>query len=374
MFGEDHKRHRRIMNPAFGMSEIKSLVPVFFEAVSTLTNKWKDILLDAKDQSEVFNITKWASRATLDAFGHAGFDYDFGAMEDKDNRLAAAAEMFASPTDGMLAGGTLLSSIMPSRLMIWALERMSHSNPRLARGRIMRETATEVAGKVLAEKSKELESGNGGRFKDLMSLLSGHNVLVDFCSTVKANTAPQNENNRMSDEELMAQLLALFIAGHETTANSLSWTLLELCRNPKIQTKLRQEIHQKEREIAAQGRLERGFTAEDLESLTYLDAVVKESLRFQPVVSRMHKTALTNDVLPLSQPVRTTSGVEINEIPIAKGQKAFFSIGTYQRNKALFGEDADIFRPERWLENSHIINKTTSAGVYANLWVPPSPR
>ncbi|KAL0573689.1 hypothetical protein V5O48_008260 [Marasmius crinis-equi] len=107
--GKDHKRHRRIMNPAFSPSAAKALVPVFCSAASAvglsyyiirsvtsslsrlkLINRWKEDLSVAEDQSKVFNIPYWTSRATLDAIGHAGFNYNFGAMENEDNRLAAA--------------------------------------------------------------------------------------------------------------------------------------------------------------------------------------------------------------------------------------------------------------------------------------------
>lgn len=59
------------------------------------------------------------------------------------------------------------------------------------------------------------------------------------------------------------------LAGHETTANSTSWTLLELARHPEMQKRLREEIW------AKQQALGREFEARDLESMPYLQAVVK---------------------------------------------------------------------------------------------------
>ncbi|KAL0567122.1 hypothetical protein V5O48_014867 [Marasmius crinis-equi] len=383
--GENHKRHRRIMNPAFGLSEVKALVPVFSVAASALTNKWKDLLLESVDQSEVFNVPKWASRATLDAIGHAGFEYNFGAMEDQDNRLAVAynnllqvsiprhtlfndtenpfgshsADLFAAPSDKRLIMTTLFTSLMPVRFMSWVIEYMSKSNPKLGHARVVRETAREVASEVVAEKLKEIGSGQGDRLKDVMSLL------------VKANMNPQNEKSRLSDEELLAQMLAIFIAGHETTANALSWTLLELSKRPEIQEKLREEIRHKEREIAAEERPETGFTAENLESLPYLNAVVKESLRYHPVVVRLQKAALMDDCLPLSESIKMKHGGEINELPVPKGTKVMISVAAYNRSEAIFGEDAHDFRPERWLEqNESGLNRkkgASTAGVYSNL-------
>ena len=89
----------------------------------------------------------------------------------------------------------------------------------------------------------------------------------------------------------------MFIAGHETTgesescnqtkisliltliwsATSLSWTLLELARNPEIQDKLRREIRDKKHQIRSAGTRS-GFTAEELDSMPYLNAVLKVRL------------------------------------------------------------------------------------------------
>jgi hypothetical protein len=65
-------------------------------------------------------------------------------------------------------------------------------------------------------------------------------------------------------------------AGHETTANSLSWALFELTRHPDIQDKLRTEIREK---IAEKGN--NVFSGQDYESMTYLTAVVKVSWTFR---------------------------------------------------------------------------------------------
>jgi cytochrome P450 len=63
------------------------------------------------------------------------------------------------------------------------------------------------------------------------------------------------------------------IAGHETSSATLTWTLFELCRNPQVQTKLREEIRAKEAKLIEQGKT--GFTAQDFETMPYLNAVVK---------------------------------------------------------------------------------------------------
>jgi len=65
------------------------------------------------------------------------------------------------------------------------------------------------------------------------------------------------------------------LAGYETTATALTWALLEIARRPDVQSRLRREIRQKAREIAARG--DSGFTANDFDDMEYLTAVIKVS-------------------------------------------------------------------------------------------------
>ena len=72
-----------------------------------------------------------------------------------------------------------------------------------------------------------------------------------------------------------AHFSTLLLAGFETTATSLSWSILEIARHTTVQNKLRQEIRAKEREIKARGDSE--FTSNDFDAMPYLTAVLKVS-------------------------------------------------------------------------------------------------
>jgi cytochrome P450 len=68
------------------------------------------------------------------------------------------------------------------------------------------------------------------------------------------------------------------LAGHETSATSLCWVLLEVARHPDVQKKLREEIRATEQAIFARGQAD--FTAADYEKMTYMEAVVKVRCHF----------------------------------------------------------------------------------------------
>ncbi|KAL0575665.1 hypothetical protein V5O48_006322, partial [Marasmius crinis-equi] len=357
--GDDHKRQRKVMNPAFGSKECKALVPVFFASAASynavqLSNKWKDLLSLSKDGFKVINIPAWVSLAALDALGHSAFNYNFGAMENENNVLTSVyrtffSDIFAVPTSSTFIAQAVISAL-PRQVAITLLKYMP--DPRLARGRAVREVASKVAQELVEAKTKELLQGDL-KSKDVLSLL------------VKANLSG-NEKARLSEEELSAQMQIMFVVGHESTASTLSWTLLTLSRHPEVQSRLREELREKERQIALEGRAQNGLTADDLDALPYLNAVVKETLRYNSSAVNMPKIALQDDCLPLEEIITLGDGKQVTEIPVRKGQRILLSIHGYNRSKTIFGEDADTFRPERWLEDSGV-NKATPLGVYSNL-------
>ena len=118
----------------------------------------------------------------------------------------------------------------------------------------------------------------------------------------------------------------VLFAGHETTTNALSFLLLELARNPDIQTRLRQEIHRAK--AANQGR---DFTMTNLEAMPYMQAVVKEALRLHAIVPHNYRKATKDDVVPLATPIQTRSGKIITEIPVPEGTRVILSIAGYNR-------------------------------------------
>ncbi|KAG6868121.1 hypothetical protein C0993_007422 [Termitomyces sp. T159_Od127] len=71
--------------------------------------------------------------------------------------------------------------------------------------------------------------------------------------------------------------------------------------------------------------------AADLESMPYLNAVLKETLRYHPVIISLMRQAAKNHIIPLSRPVTTTSGDVITELPVEKGQMVITPISAYNR-------------------------------------------
>ncbi|KAF8913538.1 cytochrome P450 [Mucidula mucida] len=339
--GEVHKRQRRIMQPGFGTSESKALVPIFFDHAKKMTSKWKDILADSKDQQAVFDLPGWISRAALDIIGEAAFDYHFGALDNSENELQKmytnfVFDAFAVPTHSDILTWSIMDWL-PGPILRGLLR--SAPSPRLERRRTIRQMSTMVAKKLVTEKYNALAHGKPS--KDIMSLL------------VKAN-ASENPKKRLEDPEMWAQMNSIILAGQETTMSSMCWAFLELARHPEVQRRLRNEIRATEDRACT-----RDLTAADFESMPYLGAVIKEILRFHPVV-------YNSFLLPLHKPIVTQDGRTITELPIPKGIQIISSVAAYHRNTEIFGADAHTFNPTRWLDQT--VKTPVSVGVYANLF------
>lgn len=351
--GDDHKRHRRVMLPGFGAAESRAFLSIFQNCAESMSNKWTEIISNSKEGSVVFNLSVWLSRATLDAIGEAAFDVRFSTTDNNESAQALARsynnimnDVLGSPSDGQVffLG---ISKYIPYRILEYLTDMVK--NPRIVRMREAGITAKSVAKQLVKDKVEMLLRGNGSR--DIFSLL------------VKANM-DTDAKAKLTEEELVAQIRTILLAGHETTANTISWGLLELAKQPKMQSRLREEIWETEAAVHARGDVD--FTIADFDAMPYTTAVMKEVLRFCCVVYHVQRYASEDDVLPLSQPITARSGDIIRELPVPKGTRIIASLAAYNRDKELWGEDAHEFNPERWL-NGTAKEKVTSIGVYSNL-------
>lgn len=136
--------------------------------------------------------------------------------------------------------------------------------------------------------------------------------------------------------KIRSELLNILLAGRDTTASLLSNVWFELSKRPQTWSRLRREVD------ALDGDLP---TFERLKDMKYLRAVLNESLRLFPVVPDNHRQAEVDTVLPVG-------GGEDGKSPVfvQKGQIVHWSLYTMHRRKDLYGEDAEEFKPERWLD------------------------
>ena len=137
--------------------------------------------------------------------------------------------------------------------------------------------------------------------------------------------AQDDDGTHMNDRQLRDETITLFLAGHETTANTLSWTWMLLAQNPAVEKKFHEEL---DRVLGG-----RTPTLDDLQRLTYLNHVLTESLRLYPTAWGMARLAAEEH--------------EIAGYPVHVGYGVAFAQWVVHRDARWF--DAPLeFRPERW--------------------------
>ncbi|KAE9410978.1 cytochrome P450 [Gymnopus androsaceus JB14] len=328
--GEVHNRQRKALNPAFSATQLRQFLSLFQRSTARLANKWKEEQL----VSSVVNVSQWLPKITLDVIGESAFDYKFGALDGHANELG---EIFKH----MFADSRLYPQ---TRIILFRAFRRSLPTPLAnflcrfptkeeTRFREFSDASKKVAKSVFrtaAQEANGQEDSKGS--KDVLSVL------------LRSNSA-EDPKKALDEDEVLSQMAAIMLAGHETTASTTAWLLFELTKSPKDQQRVYAEIR-------------------DVRARVGVGAELTEGLRLHPIVPNLFRQAASDDSIPLDFPIITESGEEISQIPVSKGQRIVLSIGVYNRLTQVWGDDANEWNPERFMIDS---KKKTALGVYANL-------
>lgn len=95
----------------------------------------------------------------------------------------------------------------------------------------------------------------------------------------------------------------------------------------------------------------------DVLTLKYLAYVLqREGLRYHPSLPMTLRRASTDHILPLQHPIQGLNGEILTELPISAGQLVMIDIKAFNRQTDIFGDDAEMFKPERWIGKEGILN------------------
>ncbi|KAL8118411.1 angelicin synthase-like [Apium graveolens] len=179
--------------------------------------------------------------------------------------------------------------------------------------------------------AKELDDFLEGVVEDhIIAMENEGAVNQDFVSILLENWKQNKDNGFSIDREgIKAVTLDMFIAGTNTTASTLEWTMAMLMKNPDIMSKLQNEV----RTI---GKGKTKISEDDQEKMQYLKAVFKESMRINTPTPLLYREA-RDDVKVMGYDIKSRTRVFINVWAIA-------------RDPALW-DNPEEFRPERFVDN-----------------------
>ncbi|KAI0713903.1 cytochrome P450 [Earliella scabrosa] len=353
-YGAPHRKQRKMLNPVFSTAHMRNLTPLFYD----ITDKLRiAIETRVKDGPRELDILGWMGRTALELIGQGGLGHSFDPLiaESRDEYTEAVKAMV--PAFSTIPWVRVFSPYFKYFGPAWLRRMLVNLVPVPAVHNVKRilDTVHARSVEILNAKRAAIQRGDQeilhmvGEGKDVMSIL------------LKANLMAQDED-KLPDDELLAQMTSFILAGVDTTSNSLSRILHLLAENPDVQEKLRKEIHE------AEERYSKVIPYDELSQLPYLDAICRETLRVHAPVNLSARQALTDTVLPLAEPIRGVDGKMMTEIPIPKGTFFFLNLRACNTNKALWGEDALEWKPERWLKPlPRTVEDARIPGIYANL-------
>ncbi|HYF66217.1 MAG TPA: cytochrome P450, partial [Herpetosiphonaceae bacterium] len=227
--GEGHRVQRKMMQPAFHMQRIRAYAATMVDHTRAMLDTWR--------AGEVRNVDDDMMKLTLGIVSKTLFNADVSEAE---------AHAVGAALDDIQAATTELSTMFfqPPAWLPTALNR-----------RIKAATATLDA--IILRVINERRASN-----------------VDTGDLLSQILLSQDEGQRMSDQQVRDEVITLFLAGHETTANALTWSLFLLSQHPNKLRRLQAEI---DRVLG-----DRPATLADLGQLPYNEMVVKEALRLYP--------------------------------------------------------------------------------------------
>ncbi|KAI0829191.1 cytochrome P450 [Trametes gibbosa] len=339
--GDSHKRQRKAISPAFSNVAIRRMTSIFYDSVYKLKTNWDNELASA--DSALIDVQKWMNHVSLDSVGIAGFSHDFGSLEGKHS---AVAEVFDRM--GHIKPSPVMAAVLFFGNTFPILWRIPTPMRRLQQQ--LNKSMEDIATVLLENTRREMQGAGekGYEEKSIIGLL------------IKAEDA--ESSLQMSQEEIMAQMKVLILAGYETTSISLTWALIELCRDQEKQARLREEL--KEEFPGSDPSWEQLTNGS---GLRYLDAVVHEILRLHPPLALTGRVAAKDDVIPLSRPLRLPNGELTERVAVEAGQHVTVPIAAMNVSRSVWGEDGRDFRPERWMDEGGLPKKAQEVQGHRHL-------
>ncbi|KAI0716430.1 cytochrome P450 [Earliella scabrosa] len=346
VLGETHRRQRKMLTPVFSENNLRKLTPVFYEVADRLV---KGIAQRVDEKAQDLDMLDWMGRAALEIIGKAGLGHSFDPLtSDKSDVYTTAAKTPLSFTPLMVAVrqfSPILTKLGPAWFRRWVVDHMPLKQVQDLKKVV--DVLHDTSIRLVEQKKAALEKGGFSAEKDIISIL------------LKANMQA-NEAERLPDEQIIGQMSILLFAATDTTSHLMAQVLQLLCEHPDIQDKLRHEI------LASRNGQDIAY--DQLNALPYLDAICKETLRLFPPTPIVLREAFQDSTLPLAEPMRNSDGSMVDNVFVPKGSNVLVGVRACNRNKALWGPDAEEWNPERWLQPlPHAIEAASIPGVYSHL-------
>jgi cytochrome P450 len=285
--GEVWRKHRLIIQPIFHRGRMALMAQKMIAVTERLLDRWKQ-----RDLDHPLDISSEMTQITLEIITQTMFSTSVLKEIDK---LRSALEVLRSYAFN--------SMHYPLRMPQWV---PTPANREYHRAKAF---VDQLMYGLIAERKVSCE-----RHDDLLDML--------------LHARDEGTGEGLSDEQLRDEMITIFSAGHETTANALSWTWYLLAKHPEVRVRLQDELTR-----VLNGR---SPTVDDLPRLPYIQAVFEETLRLYPPAPAVQR--------------RVTAATMLGSRELPGGSIVLVSIGNIHRHPD-FWEEPERFNPDRFLQD-----------------------
>ncbi|MEH7297437.1 MULTISPECIES: bifunctional cytochrome P450/NADPH--P450 reductase [Bacillus] len=289
------RKAHHILMPAFSQQAMKGYHEMMLDIATQLVQKWQ-----RTGRDEEIEVAEDMTKLTLDTIGLCGFDFRFNSFY-KENQHPFIESMLNGLNEAMDQASRLP---VADKLMIKRRKEFEQDV----------DFMKQLVDDIIQERKKQDKTGN-----DLLSLM--------------LHAKDPETGERLSDENIRYQIITFLIAGHETTSGLLSFAIYFLLKNPD---KLKKAVQ--EADDVLQGGLP---TFKQVQKLSYTRMVLNEALRLWPTAPTFSLYAKEDTVIG-------------GKYPIKKNQSVNVLLPKLHRDQAVWGEDAEEFKPERFMHPEKI--------------------
>ncbi|KAL4885752.1 cytochrome P450 [Aspergillus karnatakaensis] len=288
------KLAHRLLVPAFGPLRIRAMFPQMHDIAQQLCLKWQRY-----GPRKPLNITDDFTRATLDTIALCAMGYRFNSFysEGEFHPFIKSMVKFLTEAETQATLPTCINS-----LRFRARRKVQLDID------LMRNVSREIVNERRETQTKD------------------KNDLLD----TMLNARDGLSGEALPDESIIDNIITFLVAGHETTSGLLSFAMYYLLKTPDAMSNARHEVD----EVVGDGEL----TVEHISKLKYLNAVFRETLRLMPTAPGFSLTPYKTEIIGGKYQVKPGDSLDV-------------FLAAVHRDPAVYGSDAEEFRPERMLDD-----------------------
>ncbi|RKP17874.1 cytochrome P450, partial [Rozella allomycis CSF55] len=298
----DHEENwgmaHRILIPAFSQKALRVYIPEMCRQAKKLL----DALCKGSSQTDV-DVPKWMTKITIETISMCGFSYAFHGLDKEEDDPFVKAMGYCLEEVQLNSMRTKIGQFINRKRQEQFDQSMKY--------------VESVVKNVIEERRKSGVKVDPNQPRDFLDIM--------------LSVADPETGKMLPDENLIHNCITFLVAGHETTASMLSWTLYLVATHPEVNERICYEIDTVCGDAFKEGRM---LNESEIGKLTYTLQVIKEGLRMYPSAGAYAKDVLKDDSL--------------GGVPVKENDFVAVSVYAMHFNTTYWGDDAEKFNPDRF--------------------------